>query len=204
MGTTGGDREKLTKDVHDSGVYAVIAPQMGKQVSPESSARDADRGVCQIVAVQAMLKYMSDRFPGAFSGYSLSVTESHQSSKVDTSGTAKAISSLFLKLGAKMDPVLPIPTSTKRASDHRCVAGGDCVDPRSGDADEAHGRPERGSFWSLFPVHCLCVECVSCRPWISHVPPLLSRQHRELRISAQCHRCDIRSDDPSLLTSRVS
>ena len=32
MGTTGGDREKLMKDVHASGVYAVIAPQMGKQV----------------------------------------------------------------------------------------------------------------------------------------------------------------------------
>ena len=33
MGTTGGDREKLMKDVHASGVYALIAPQMGKQVT---------------------------------------------------------------------------------------------------------------------------------------------------------------------------
>ena len=32
MGTTGGDREKLLEDVEHSGVYAVIAPQMGKQV----------------------------------------------------------------------------------------------------------------------------------------------------------------------------
>jgi hypothetical protein len=32
MGTTGGDRNKLVKDVEASGVYAVIAPQMGKQV----------------------------------------------------------------------------------------------------------------------------------------------------------------------------
>lgn len=32
MGTTGGDREKLLRDVTESGNYAVIAPQMGKQV----------------------------------------------------------------------------------------------------------------------------------------------------------------------------
>lgn len=34
MGTTGGDREKLMNDVRESGNYAVIAPQMGKQVFP--------------------------------------------------------------------------------------------------------------------------------------------------------------------------
>lgn len=32
MGTTGGDRELLYKTVDDSKVYAVISPQMGKQV----------------------------------------------------------------------------------------------------------------------------------------------------------------------------
>lgn len=32
MGTTGGDRDKLVDDVVKSGVYSVIAPQMGKQV----------------------------------------------------------------------------------------------------------------------------------------------------------------------------
>lgn len=32
MGTTGGDRDKLMEDVLKSGVYSVIAPQMGKQV----------------------------------------------------------------------------------------------------------------------------------------------------------------------------
>ena len=32
MGTTGGDREKLMADVAASGTYAVIAPNMGKQV----------------------------------------------------------------------------------------------------------------------------------------------------------------------------
>lgn len=32
MGTTGGDRERLYKTVKDSNVYAIISPQMGKQV----------------------------------------------------------------------------------------------------------------------------------------------------------------------------
>lgn len=32
MGTTGGDREMLYKTVKNSDVYAVISPQMGKQV----------------------------------------------------------------------------------------------------------------------------------------------------------------------------
>lgn len=32
MGTTGGDREKLIADVAASGNYAVIAPNMGKQI----------------------------------------------------------------------------------------------------------------------------------------------------------------------------
>jgi len=33
MGTTGGDREQLYKTVEDSNIYAVISPQMGKQVN---------------------------------------------------------------------------------------------------------------------------------------------------------------------------
>ena len=32
MGTTGGDRDQLMQDTEAAGVYAVIAPQMGKQV----------------------------------------------------------------------------------------------------------------------------------------------------------------------------
>ena len=32
MGTTGGDRHQLLEDTKKAGVYAVIAPQMGKQV----------------------------------------------------------------------------------------------------------------------------------------------------------------------------
>ena len=82
-GTTGGNREKFTKDVNDAKLPAVIAPQMGKQV----------------VALQAAIKQMAESFPGAFKGYSMRVVESHQASKVDTSGTAKALISSFNELG---------------------------------------------------------------------------------------------------------
>ncbi|KAK9812421.1 hypothetical protein WJX73_009465 [Symbiochloris irregularis] len=85
MGTTGGDRVQLTRDTEESGVYAVIAPQMGKQV----------------VAFQATMEMMAQNFPGAFSGYKLSVRESHQRTKVDTSGTAKEIVRSFQQLGVE-------------------------------------------------------------------------------------------------------
>ncbi|KAG6416556.1 hypothetical protein SASPL_123988 [Salvia splendens] len=87
MGTTGGDRELLYKTVDDSKVYAVISPQMGKQV----------------VAFLAAMEIMSEQFPGAFSGYDLEVMESHQASKLDVSGTAKAVISCFKKLGAEFE-----------------------------------------------------------------------------------------------------
>ncbi|KAF4355425.1 hypothetical protein F8388_015179 [Cannabis sativa] len=87
MGTTGGDRDRLYKTVDESKIYAVISPQMGKQV----------------VAFLAAMEIMAEQFPGAFSGYSLQVMESHQSSKVDTSGTAKAVISCFQKLGVSFD-----------------------------------------------------------------------------------------------------
>lgn len=75
MGTTGGDRDKLLEDVRTAQNYAVIAPNMCKP----------------IVVLQSMIEQMSQRFPGVFQGYNLKVTESHQKTKADTSGTAKAI-----------------------------------------------------------------------------------------------------------------
>lgn len=87
MGTTGGDRELLYKTVQDADVYAVISPQMGKQV----------------VAFLAAMEIIAEQFPGAFSGYSLQVMESHQAGKLDTSGTAKAVISCFQKLGVSFD-----------------------------------------------------------------------------------------------------
>ncbi|KAL7087259.1 hypothetical protein ACP275_13G056500 [Erythranthe tilingii] len=87
MGTTRGDRELLYKTVADSNVYAVISPQMGKQV----------------VAFLAAMEIMAKQFPGAFSGYNLQVMESHQASKVDISGTAKAVITCFEDLGASFE-----------------------------------------------------------------------------------------------------
>ncbi|XP_057478071.1 4-hydroxy-tetrahydrodipicolinate reductase 2, chloroplastic-like isoform X2 [Actinidia eriantha] len=87
MGTTVRDRERLYKTVEDSKVYAVISPQMGKQV----------------VAFIAAMEIMAEQFPGAFYGYSLQVMESHQANKLDASGTAKEVISCFQKLGVPFD-----------------------------------------------------------------------------------------------------
>ena len=75
MGTTGGDREKLMEDVNDAEHFAVIAPNMAKQ----------------IVAMQAALEDLAKKFPGSFASYKMVCRESHQKTKADTSGTAKAV-----------------------------------------------------------------------------------------------------------------
>lgn len=75
MGTTGGDRDQLMQDMADSSASAVIAPNMGKQ----------------IVAMQAALEDLASKYPSAFGGYTLHTRESHQKTKADTSGTAKAV-----------------------------------------------------------------------------------------------------------------
>lgn len=75
MGTTGGDRTKLLDDVNSAGHFAVIAPNMAKQ----------------IVAMQAALEDVATKYPGCFQTYTLACRESHQSTKADTSGTAKAV-----------------------------------------------------------------------------------------------------------------
>ena len=74
MGTTGGDRALLLETVTDN-VFCVIAPNMAKQ----------------IVAMQAALEDLAGKYPAAFGGYALHVVESHQKTKADTSGTAKAV-----------------------------------------------------------------------------------------------------------------
>ncbi|XP_068666304.1 probable 4-hydroxy-tetrahydrodipicolinate reductase 1, chloroplastic [Aristolochia californica] len=85
LGTTGGDRERLYKTVQDANAYAVISPQMGKQV----------------VAFLATMEIMAEKFPGVFKGYTLQVMESHQAGKLDISGTAKAVISCFQNMGVK-------------------------------------------------------------------------------------------------------
>ena len=87
MGTTGGDREVLIKTVEQSGNIAVIAPNMAPQ----------------IVGFQAMMEYAAKTFPDLFAGYSLQIMESHQASKADTSGTAKAMVKYFNAMGVDFD-----------------------------------------------------------------------------------------------------
>ena len=83
MGTTGGDRVALQKLVEEKNHPSVIAPNMAKQ----------------IVAFQTMIEFLATEFPTAFSGYKLSVVESHQKTKADTSGTAKSVVASFQKMG---------------------------------------------------------------------------------------------------------
>jgi len=84
MGTTGGDVALPEKNISESSIPAIIAPNMARQV----------------VAFQAMLEFAADTFPDLFKGYSLKTVESHQSQKVGTSGTAEVVVEYFEKLGA--------------------------------------------------------------------------------------------------------
>ncbi len=43
-------------------------------------------GCYKIVALQSAIEYMAKEFPGSFDDYLLSVIESHQAAKADTSG----------------------------------------------------------------------------------------------------------------------
>ncbi len=83
MGTTGGDRDKLMSDTAQSGVYSVIAPNMAKQ----------------LVGMMAMIEQAKETYPGLYDGYKLSVVESHQKTKADTSGTAIAMVGMFNQMG---------------------------------------------------------------------------------------------------------
>jgi 4-hydroxy-tetrahydrodipicolinate reductase len=90
MGTTGGDRAVIDKLVRESSISAVIAPNMAAQV----------------VAFQAMIEYAAENFPKVFEGFAISITESHQRGKQDTSGTAKAVMGSLEKLGLDIDSCL--------------------------------------------------------------------------------------------------
>ncbi|MDK2972947.1 MAG: 4-hydroxy-tetrahydrodipicolinate reductase [Candidatus Sumerlaeota bacterium] len=83
MGTTGFDMEKARALVRDSGICAVIAPNMA----------------IPIILMQEAVAHLAANFPGAMAGHGISITESHQSGKKDTSGTAKALAADFAKLG---------------------------------------------------------------------------------------------------------
>ena len=84
MGTTGYDRTEAEKMIRSSSINAVLAPNMA----------------APIVALQALLADAARRFPGVLDGWDLQIRESHQQTKRDVSGTARAIQPLLEKLGA--------------------------------------------------------------------------------------------------------
>lgn len=84
MGTTGYDMEEAKRLVAASEISAVIAPNMGTP----------------IVLLQAAGRWLAEQFPGAMSGAGLTIRESHQKNKLDTSGTAKAMVGYLQGLGA--------------------------------------------------------------------------------------------------------
>ncbi len=75
VGTTGYDYKKAADLVRASKSSAVLAPNMA----------------VPIVLVRTALDFLAQKYPGALEGYRLSITESHQEGKKDTSGTAKAM-----------------------------------------------------------------------------------------------------------------
>lgn len=85
VGTTGGDRAALAATAAGAPTASVISPNMGKQ----------------IVALQTAIARWAEEFPGSCAGYTLRVVESHQASKADASGTAKAIVASLRDLGVQ-------------------------------------------------------------------------------------------------------
>lgn len=96
MGTTGGDRERLYDTVKDSRVSAVIAPNMS----------------VPLVVLSAALEYIAKQFPRALDEYSGHIRESHQATKRDVSGTAKAWRSLVEQLGVSFDEIVSVREPT--------------------------------------------------------------------------------------------
>lgn len=88
MGTTGGTLKEIQARVAHAGITAVVAPNMA----------------IPIVLIQAAARWVATTFPGALTGYSARVRESHQSAKKDTSGTAKALIADLEALGIPVDP----------------------------------------------------------------------------------------------------
>lgn len=87
MGTTGGDRQKLVETVENSEISAVIAPNMAVEV----------------VRVQHAIEALAQNAPGGFKGWRMEIKESHQASKKDVSGTARALQTHLKTLGAVMN-----------------------------------------------------------------------------------------------------
>jgi 4-hydroxy-tetrahydrodipicolinate reductase len=87
MGTTGGDRQLLVDTVKKSNISAVIATNMA----------------APIVMIQEMFRLAAENCPDVLDGYRLLIQESHQSVKLDFSGTAISLLPRLKKLGMGED-----------------------------------------------------------------------------------------------------
>lgn len=87
MGTSGGNRQEMEKIVKESRTCAVIAANMDPQ----------------IIRRQMYIDEFAEAYPGVFRGATVEITESHQKTKRDVSGTAVAFRSQFERYGATPD-----------------------------------------------------------------------------------------------------
>lgn len=93
MGTTGFDRVQVEDLVKNSEVNAVIAPNMALSV----------------IKLQDELQSLIETAPDTYRGWHMSIFESHQATKRDVSGTAKAFQVQLEQLGAIMgSEIVPI------------------------------------------------------------------------------------------------
>lgn len=85
IGTTGGEINKnlIKKNLEKTGNIAIIAPNMA----------------IPIVGLQKLMENFANKNPNLMERYNLSIFESHQETKKDTSGTAKAMVGYFNRLG---------------------------------------------------------------------------------------------------------
>ncbi len=126
MGTTGIDYNAVKKVLSNSQISAVVCPNFA----------------VPIMILQAMFEWAAKTFPGALGDFRLSVTESHQSTKKDTSGTAKVIVGALQGLGIDFpvedivkvrDPALQL----ERGVPHEALGGHGfhnyCFDSSEGD-----------------------------------------------------------------------
>jgi len=81
------DSEMIKKMVADSGNLAVIAPNMA----------------APIIIFQEMMEYIAKKYPGVLKDYMVSLSESHQAGKKDTSGTMRSVLKSIQKLGVPVE-----------------------------------------------------------------------------------------------------
>jgi hypothetical protein len=120
-----------------------------------------------------MMELMAERFPGCFSGYRLAVAESHQRTKADTSGTAKAVVASLNKMGLQFGEVGwgagwgAVAGGTERNSAAQCLPATAPLSHNSGQRGFMYAASE-GRATGSTPLHSsppvLCAQHSCCQP----------------------------------------